>query len=101
MTPIRLETPKVCSCGRVHKLIPANAKRKDDCVHFNGWYWQCECGSTLFWPKRKLGLVVNRPMGMDDSGPRRPPVDWRTGLSWLALIAFLGAFWLAVLGRVS
>ncbi|NRA76783.1 MAG: hypothetical protein HRU18_01135 [Pseudoalteromonas sp.] len=42
--PSEVEVNKTCSCGRFFKTIP------DDCIiHSTGYWWNCECKSTLFY----------------------------------------------------
>lgn len=40
---------KTCSCGKVFCEIPAGAKFNPSKDNLQGWYWNCECGSTLFY----------------------------------------------------
>lgn len=37
---------KVCSCGKPHNVIPEYALEDE-----NGYWWNCVCTSTLFYPK--------------------------------------------------
>lgn len=39
---------KTCSCGRIHSVVPAIAKYQHDGSDLSGWYWNCDCNSTLF-----------------------------------------------------
>lgn len=43
---------KKCSCcGKEYKIIPIEAKLHLDVI-CPGWYFNCECKSTLVWPIR-------------------------------------------------
>lgn len=48
---MNLIIPKICSCGRVFTAVPTPFKEglesRDEYV---GYYWDCECKSTLFAP---------------------------------------------------
>lgn len=39
------EIEKTCGCGKQHHVIPDDAKENEQ-----GSFWNCVCGSTLFWP---------------------------------------------------
>lgn len=41
---------KVCSCGMVWLAVPATARLQKAGDDFDGWYWECACLSTLFFP---------------------------------------------------
>lgn len=41
---------KRCSCGVVHVAIPPDATYQADADNLTGWWWNCRCKSTLFWP---------------------------------------------------
>ena len=41
-------------CGSVHLAPPADARIADMGDAFDGLYWECACGSTLFLPARKI-----------------------------------------------
>jgi hypothetical protein len=48
---------KKCSCGVIHLFIPANArfqKPEDPSDCLAGWFWECGCKSTLFFPLFRL-----------------------------------------------
>lgn len=45
---------KTCSCGIVFNLIPESAILKDDGETGDGHYWNCTCGSTLLFTKKRL-----------------------------------------------
>ncbi len=49
---MNLKIKKTCSCGRKFDSIPANAKYFDG-EGFEGYYFNCECKSTLFFPCKK------------------------------------------------
>ena len=41
---------KTCTCGKHFESIPKNARFHSSDDEFEGWYWDCSCGSTLFVP---------------------------------------------------
>lgn len=49
------EVNKSCSCGIEHKHMPSNTRvyEKGNVIH--GYFWECECGSTLLIPLDKKG----------------------------------------------
>lgn len=54
---------KRCSCGRVHERFPGTFKIMLEGTAFDGVYWNCDCGSTLFaqfGQLRPLLLVTER-----------------------------------------
>lgn len=49
-----MKTIKVCNCcNNEFNKIPENAKYSDD-KELGGAYWNCDCGSTMFIPNKKL-----------------------------------------------
>lgn len=54
-TRVTLVAPKACSCGIVHREIPAGARLLAIGDRFDGYYFECICLSTLF---SKLDQVV-------------------------------------------
>lgn len=49
MSPARkLRESKLCSCGRVHTVVPLEARLQLNAGELTGYYWECTCGSTLF-----------------------------------------------------
>jgi hypothetical protein len=48
--PVRLKEPKQCKCGALYYRIPTGARLSVD-VELGGFYWECECRSTLFAPR--------------------------------------------------
>jgi hypothetical protein len=54
----RMRVDKKCACGIVHEYIPENAKHVvkagEDENPLSGWYWNCECKSTLFFGESEL-----------------------------------------------
>jgi len=44
-----LYRPKKCSCGKHFARVPEDAILQED-EEMSGWYWNCECKSTLFMP---------------------------------------------------
>ena len=51
---MELKFKKTCLCGREYKTVPPKARYfggKD----FPGYYFECECKSTLYWPDKKAG----------------------------------------------
>lgn len=57
MIRITLPTPKACSCGKVHKVIPADAKVQCEGDDLDGVYFDCACGSTLFIPAEEMAVA--------------------------------------------
>lgn len=51
---MKLKTPKTCSCGRVHHDVPSVPLFEAE--ELTGYYWDCECKSTLFAP---LAIIVD------------------------------------------
>lgn len=52
---------RTCSCGRVHDIIPATARYQKSALEGDplaGWYWECECGTTLFIPEKNLKTYI-------------------------------------------
>lgn len=49
---------KVCKCGKVHDPIPLLVREQLDDDHVIGYYWECECKSTLFLPTYKIGRAI-------------------------------------------
>ena len=43
----RLLKTKTCSCGQAFDRLPVGATHSDD-DGFGGYYWNCDCKSTLF-----------------------------------------------------
>lgn len=43
---------KTCSCKKVYLSIPKLAKKNED-----GYWFNCTCRSTLFWPIKKQGVI--------------------------------------------
>lgn len=55
MEKTRPRINKTCSCGIVHIAVPATAKyHNDDEGYLTGWFWNCACHSTLFWPATRV-----------------------------------------------
>jgi len=50
MSDIQLTKPKQCGCGKVHQTIPQDHRLETDEGSYVGYYWDCECKSTLFVP---------------------------------------------------
>lgn len=48
--PEKIIVNKVCSCNMPYKYIP-----KDAIKDSNGYWWNCICRSTLFYPHKKHG----------------------------------------------
>jgi hypothetical protein len=44
---------KTCTCGKHYETIPPEAKYLNDGSEFSGYYWNCECKTTLFVPLNK------------------------------------------------
>ncbi len=42
---------KICGCGMVHFGPPTDQEPTNLGHAIDGWYWNCDCGSTLFFPK--------------------------------------------------
>lgn len=45
---------KTCSCGRTHTEPPKDARVQNTGDAFDGIYWECSCGSTIFFPRKKI-----------------------------------------------
>ncbi len=45
---------KKCGCGKSHHMIPEDAKEGEW-----GYFWNCECNSTLFWPNEKTRKEID------------------------------------------
>lgn len=43
---------KKCSCGKIYARVPEGARLALDSIAA-GYYYNCECTSTLFFPYRK------------------------------------------------
>lgn len=50
---IKIEAKTCNCCKKVHTEIPADAKYSDD-PGLGGYFWNCECKSTLFVSNKKL-----------------------------------------------
>lgn len=50
-------TPIKCSCGKLHRSIPKNARVQAMGDDLDGYYWECKCKSTLFQPDPNLYLA--------------------------------------------
>lgn len=50
------EINKTCSCGKPHPTLPLDAKffRDEESSPLSGYYWNCECGSTMFLSIRSI-----------------------------------------------
>lgn len=56
MKPIKLNEFKKCNtCGKIHAEIPPIHIAETRPDYFVGYYWNCECGSTMYAP---LGKIV-------------------------------------------
>ena len=44
----KLENKKCNCCGKIHTEVPSNARRMIDENILIGWFFECECGSTMF-----------------------------------------------------
>lgn len=57
---------KICACcGIIHSEVPKNAREgKEELDQYPGWYWECQCGSTLFL-KKAVGLDQLTPFHKD------------------------------------
>lgn len=50
---------KICNCcGKVWNKIPDGAKLQDNGDAFDGYFFDCDCKSTLFIPKDYALLAV-------------------------------------------
>lgn len=45
---------KTCSCGKPHPTMPDKFRLMDEDNIFDGAWFECSCGSTMFVPKVKL-----------------------------------------------
>lgn len=55
--PTKIQPIKTCSCGKTFNYIPGHAKKAADAI-LPGWYWNCDCGSTLVLPLKQLKALV-------------------------------------------
>lgn len=53
---LKLITPRICSCGKLHDVIPNDHKTTTG--DFDGVWFDCdECNTTLFTPIHKIELI--------------------------------------------
>ncbi len=46
-----MKETKTCKCcGKIYETIPATAELFSTGDQLNGYYFNCSCKSTLFWP---------------------------------------------------
>jgi hypothetical protein len=42
--------PRRCSCGKLHEFVPRTARVLKEDSELDGFYWECDCKTTLFEP---------------------------------------------------
>lgn len=72
---------RVCSCGKLHTHVPFGARLQMDGDSLDGYYWECECKSTLFLPLDYFW---------------RPKMGWFGLLAWVAAVIYCFWFWFTV-----
>jgi hypothetical protein len=58
---MRLIKEKKCSCGRIHTYVDEDYKYLTGDNPLAGFYWNCECKSTLFSPFHNVNLFESEP----------------------------------------
>lgn len=57
---------KVCAtCGKAHAIVPENARLMAQ-GKLAGFYWECDCLSTLFVPVSKVIFIVSQEEPTDE-----------------------------------
>lgn len=48
---------KKCNCcQKVHESVPSGARESEEM----GWFWECDCKSTMFVPNEKMKAALKR-----------------------------------------